>query len=63
MVGFAQGNNDHADLQKSRIKKDEKDVPAMELLLFNWINPFADADQPLTSLSTSAIALPEIALD
>ena len=64
MMGYAQGNNDHADQQKSRIKKDEKDGRTMaELLLFNWINPFPDADEPLASPSTSAIASPEIAQD
>ena len=36
MVGYCQGNNGHADLQKSQIKKDEKDLQAMaKLLLFN----------------------------
>ena len=29
MAGYAQGNNDHTDLQKSRIKKDEKDIQEM----------------------------------
>ena len=29
MVGYAQGNNDHVDLEQSRIAKDEQDVKAM----------------------------------
>jgi len=37
MVGYSQGNKGHADLQKSRIKKDEKDVQEMkDLLLSSW---------------------------
>jgi len=64
MAGYGQGNNDHADLQKSRIAKDEKDVQGMvDLILNNWINPLADADQPLASISTSAVPSPEIARD
>ena len=43
MVGCAQGNKGHADLQKSRIKKDEKDVQEMaDHLLNTWLNPFSD---------------------
>ena len=63
MVGYAKGNNDHADLQKSRITKDENDIQGMVDVILNWINPFADADQPLASISTSAVASPEIAQD
>ncbi|XP_068719543.1 uncharacterized protein [Montipora capricornis] len=64
MVGYAQDNNGHADLQKSRIKKDEKDVQEMTDLLFNsWLNPFSDESQPLASISTSAVPSPDIALD
>ena len=62
MVGYAQGNN--ADLQKSRIKKDERDVREMTNLLLNsWLNPFSDGSQPLASISTSAIPPPVIAQD
>lgn len=51
MVSYAQGNNSHADLQKSRIKKDEKDVQEMtDLLLKSWLNPFSDESQPLASI-------------
>ena len=63
MVGYAKGNNDHADLQKSRIMKAENDVQGMVDVILNWINPIADADQPLASISTSAVASPEIAHD
>ena len=56
MVGYAQGNNGHVDLQKSRMKKDEKDVQEMtDLLLNSWLNPFSDESQPLASISTSAL--------
>ena len=64
MVGYAQGNNSHADLQKSRIKKDYKDVQEMtDLLLNSWLNPFSDESQPLASILTSAVPSPDIALD
>ena len=64
MVGYSQGRNGHADLQKSRIKKDEKDAQEMtDLLLSNWFNPFSDESQPLASISTSAVPSPDIALD
>lgn len=64
MVGYSQDNNGHADLQKSRIKKDEKDVQEMtDLLLNSWLNPFSDESQPLASISTGAVPSPDIALD
>ena len=64
MVGYSQDNNGHADLQKSRLKKDEKDVQEMiDLLLNSWLNPFSDESQPLASISTGAIPSPDIALD
>ena len=64
MVGYAQDNKGHADLQKSRIKKDEKDVQEMTDLLFNsWLNPFSAESKPLASISTSAVLSPDIALD
>ena len=64
MVGYAQGNNGHADLQKSTIKKDYKDVQEMtDLLLNSWLNPFSDESQPLASISTSVVPSPDIALD
>lgn len=60
MVGYAQGNNDHANLQKSRIKKDEKDVQEVtDLLLNSCLNPFSNGSQPLASISTSAIPPPD----
>ena len=62
-VGYAQGNNDHTDLQQSRIAKDEQDVKAMvDLIESNWTNPFS-SDQPLSSISTGAIATPDIECD
>ena len=64
MVGYAQDNNGHADLQKSRITRDEKDVREMTDLLFNsCLNPFSDESQPLASISTSAVPSPDNALD
>ena len=64
MVGYSQGNSGHADLQKSRIKKDEKDEQEMpDLLLNSWLNPFSDESQPLASISISAVPSPDIALD
>ena len=60
---FSLKPGDHADLQKSRITKDENDIQGMVDVILNWINPFADADQPLASISTSAVASPEIAQD
>ena len=64
MVGYSQDNNGHADLQKSRIKKDEKDVQEMtDLLLNSWLNPFSDESQPLASISTGAVPSLDIALD
>ena len=63
MVGYAQGNNDHVDLERSRIAKDEQDVKAMvDLIENNWTNAFSSY-QPLLSISTDATASPEIERD
>ena len=63
MVGYAQGNNDHVDLEQSRIAKDEQDVKAMvDHIESNWTNPFSSY-QPLLSISTGATASPEIERD
>ena len=63
MVGYAQGNNGHVDLQQSQIAKDEQDVKAMvDLIESNWTNPFSSY-QPLLSISTRATASPEIKRD
>ena len=64
MVGYSQGNSGHADLQKFRIRKDEKDAQDMaDLLLNSWLNPFSDESQPLVSISRSAVPSPDFALD
>ena len=64
MVGYAEGNNGHADQQKSRIKKDEKNVQEMtDLLLNSWLNPFSDESQSLATFSVSAVPSLDIALD
>ena len=65
MVGYAQGNNDHIDLQQPRIAKDEQEVKAIimvDLIESNWTNPFSSY-QPLLSISTGATASPEIEHD
>ena len=63
MVGYAQGNNGHVDLQQSQIAKDEQDVKAMvDLIESNWTNPFSSY-QPLLSISTGATASPKIKRD
>lgn len=64
MVRYPQGNNVHGNLQKSRIKKDEKDVQEMtDLLLNSWLSLFFDDSKPLASISTSAIPSPDTILD
>ena len=63
MLGYAQGNTDHVDLQQSRIAKDEQDVKVMvDLIESNWTNPFSSY-QPLLSISTGATPSPEIERD
>lgn len=62
MVGYAKGKHGHADLNSSRIAKDEKDVAAMVDLIKNWTDPFAGHTQ-LTSISTGAVATNAIAED
>ena len=64
MVHLNQSELQHADLQQSRIKRDEQDVQAlMEMLETNWINPFNHEQQELISISTGKAAPPEVAKD
>lgn len=62
MVGYAKVKHGHADLNSSRIAKDEKDVAAMVDLIKNWTDPFPGHTQ-LTSISTGAVATNAIAED
>ena len=63
MVGYARGNQDHSDLQPSRISKDEEDIQALvDLVRNNWTNPF-ESEQQLCCISTGAVAPPDIAKD
>jgi len=54
----------HADLQSSRITRDEADVESIvELLESNWINPFANEPSDLVCISTGAAAPPDVCSD
>ena len=55
------GKVSHADLGKSRIKKDESDVSSLvDLLENNWTNPFGRDPSDLVSISTGAVPTPEV---
>ena len=56
MVRSGNGNQGHSDLQAFCIAKDEEDIKN------NWMNPFT-SNQQLTSISTGALAPPDIATD
>ena len=54
----------HADLQPTRIKKDEADVMSIvDMLENNWIKPFSNQPSDLVSLSTGAAATSAIKQD
>ena len=54
----------HADLQSSRITRDEADVESIvELLESSWINPFGNEPIDLVSISTGAAAPPGVCSD
>lgn len=54
----------HADLEKSRIKRDEADVVSLiDLLENNWTNPFGNDPSDLVNISTGAVAPPEVSKD
>ena len=52
----------HAELQRTRIKKDEEAVSAVIHLIKGWVNPFAKK-QDLISISTARTAPRDIASD
>ncbi|KAG1660199.1 hypothetical protein GQR58_022121 [Nymphon striatum] len=54
----------HADLQSSRVKRDENDVKSIvDMLENNWTNPFSNQPSDLVSLSTGAAATSAITSD
>ena len=63
--GMVQGKKSglhHAELQWTRIKKDEEAVSAVVHLIKGWVNPFAEK-QDLISISTARTAPRDIASD
>ena len=61
--GMVQGKKSglhHAELQRTRIKKDEEAVSAVVHLIEGWVNPFAEK-QDLNSISTARTAPRDIA--
>ena len=57
----------HRDTHVPRIKKDEKDVQAvnsvMDLLENSWVNPMSPEEQDLVGLSTGTTATPDVMKD
>ena len=54
----------HADLQQPRITREEANVKALkDMMEHNWINPSANEEQDLVSLSTWKVAPHDIASD
>jgi len=54
----------HADLQTSRIKRDENDVTSIvDMLENNWTNPFSNQPSDLVNLATGAAAQPNVSTD
>lgn len=54
----------HADLEPSRISRDERDVQAItEILESQWTNPFSSNPSDITSLSTGNVAPADVAQD
>ena len=62
MVNVSNTHVQHADLQQSRVKKDEDAVSSLITLIKSWVNPFAMAN-PLISISTARAVPPNIAKD
>ena len=63
--GMVQGKKSglhHAELQRTRIKKDKEAVSAVVHLIKGWVNPFAEK-QDLISISTARTAQRDIASD
>ncbi|KAG1671659.1 hypothetical protein GQR58_016336 [Nymphon striatum] len=62
--GQSQEGLNHADLQSSRVKRDENDVKSIvDMLENNWTNPFSNQPSDLVSLSTGAAATSAITSD
>lgn len=58
------GKVSHPDLGKARIKRDESDVASLvDLMDNNWTNPFGSDPSDLVSISTGAVATPEVSSD
>ena len=54
VVSSRQPTTGHADLQTSRVKRDESDVTSiMDMLENNWTNPFLNQPMDLLNLSTA----------
>ncbi len=52
----------HADLQKTRIQKDEEAVSTVVDLIQGWIHPFTE-NQDLVSISTAKTAPTDVSFD
>lgn len=64
MTGLGGTQFNHADLQYSRIQKDEKDIKSLVDLMENsWINPLSPDQTDLVSLSTGTLAPSDITND
>lgn len=64
MVGHEQSHLSHPDLQMPRITRDEANVQSIVTLLEDdWTNPFDSNESELVSISTGALAPPDIAKD
>ena len=62
MVGLNEKDDEHSDLQKSRMATDEAAVTAVIETLSSWVNPF-EVNRNLSSVSTGVEAPREVAAD
>lgn len=60
MVQGNKSEHSHAEIQQSRIKKDEEAVSSVVSLIHEWVNPF-EGKQDLISISTAKAAPKDIA--
>lgn len=64
MVGQGDSQFNHPDLQLPRIRRDEADVESIIDVLDNcWLNPFSPDQCEFVSLSTAAVAPPDVSND
>ena len=64
LLSLQSDNKGHADLQPSRIKRDESDVESLiDMLENNWINPLSIEPRDLVSISTGVVAPSDICDD